>query len=329
MNAATQTDSHHRKLIGQTGKWLSEGFHRIHAYREAAFLTVPCTVMSGGLRDAILLSVGSNADHGKRRSNADKRRSVELLLKDTLWTSWSDREIAKQCAVSHEFVRQARSICQPLTDTASTETVRTATRAGTTYTVKTNNIGKPKKVVSPIDSAIKLAISKVFDEMDGELSDEEGIDLAVSHILSGLDKSDQNIQAIHEKTSVAKSDISESYRELQQNEQRIVVCGKQFWPVTNFYLNHENPERTYAVVWGMGTFLEQLIRLLLSKGDTIESCAIWIMQHSRAIRLGSKESAAVLHSMASAINSKPELFKDNSATILPVTTSAPKEYYKQ
>lgn len=121
----------------------------------------------------------------------------------------------------------------------------------------------------------------------------------------------------------------ESYCELQQNEQRIVICGKQFWPVTNFCRHHQNPERTYAVVWGMGTFLEQLIGLLLSKGDTIESCAIWIMQNSRSIRLGSKESAAVLHSMASAIKSKPELFKDNSATIMPVTTSAPKEYYQQ
>jgi hypothetical protein len=174
--------------------WLSEGFHRIAAYREAAFLTVPCVVKQGGLRDAILLSVGSNADHGKRRSNADKRRSVELLLKDTLWTSWSDREIAKQCAVSHEFVRQARSICQPLTDTTSTETVRTATRNGTTYAVKTNNIGKPKKVVNPIDSAIKLAVSKVFDEMDGELSDEQGIDLAVSHILNGLGNTNSNAE---------------------------------------------------------------------------------------------------------------------------------------
>jgi hypothetical protein len=125
--------------------WLSEGFHRIHAYREAAFLTVPCIVMSGGLRDAILVSVGSNADHGKRRSNADKRRSVELLLKDTLWNSWSDREIAKQCAVSHEFVRQARSICQPLTDADSTEMVRTATRNGTTYTVNVGNIGAKVK----------------------------------------------------------------------------------------------------------------------------------------------------------------------------------------
>lgn len=147
--------------------WLSEGFHRIHAYREAAFLTVPCIVKSGGLREAILLSVGSNADHGKRRSNADKRRSVELLLKDTLWTSWSDREIAKQCAVSHEFVRQARSICQPLTDADSTEMVRTATKNGTTYTVNVGNIGAKAKTDADIEA------SRIRKEADAFISGKE------------------------------------------------------------------------------------------------------------------------------------------------------------
>ena len=40
-----------------------------------------------------------NADHGKRRSNADKRRAVEMMLKDSEWGKWSDREIAAKCAV--------------------------------------------------------------------------------------------------------------------------------------------------------------------------------------------------------------------------------------
>ena len=36
----------------------------------------------GGLRDAILFSVGANAAHGLRRTNADKRRTVLLLWED-------------------------------------------------------------------------------------------------------------------------------------------------------------------------------------------------------------------------------------------------------
>lgn len=128
-----------------------------------------------------------------------------------------------------------------------------------------------------------------------------------------------------DNTITANNDVVESYRELQQNEQRIVVCGKQFWPVTQFSFN-QNPERTYALVWGAGTFLEQLIGLLLSKGDTIESVAVWLMQNSRSLRLMTKEGAAVFHSMVAAIKSHPELFKDNNKTILPVTTSAPEGY---
>ena len=153
--------------------WLSEGFHRIAAYREAAFQTVPCVVKQGGLREAILFSVGSNADHGKRRSNADKRRAVELVLKDSEWSVWSDREIAKQCAVSHEFVRQARSICQPLTDTASTETVRTATRNGTTYTVKTGNIGGKIKTDAEIEAAERRKVIKETDAFIAEMEIKE------------------------------------------------------------------------------------------------------------------------------------------------------------
>ena len=38
--------------------WLAEGFHRVGAYTAAGFTEVPCVVHLGGLRDAILHSVG-------------------------------------------------------------------------------------------------------------------------------------------------------------------------------------------------------------------------------------------------------------------------------
>jgi hypothetical protein len=151
--------------------WLSEGFHRIAAYREAAFLTVPCIVKTGGLREAILLSVGSNADHGKRRSNADKRRSVELLLKDQDWRSWSDREIAKQCAVTHPFVAEIRKNLSgnDYQIPASTETVRTATRNGTTYKVRTGNIGAKVKTEAEIEAAERRKVIKEADAFIAEM----------------------------------------------------------------------------------------------------------------------------------------------------------------
>ena len=83
----------------------------------------------GGLRGAILHSVGSNATHGLRRSNDDKRRAVSILLQDELVSvdpstgkPWSDREIARRCAVDHKFVAKQRT---PLTgDIPSQDHVR-------------------------------------------------------------------------------------------------------------------------------------------------------------------------------------------------------------
>jgi ParB-like chromosome segregation protein Spo0J len=67
--------------------WLAEGFHRFNAAREAELETIACEVRSGSLRDAILHSAGANATHGLRRTNADKRRAVSILLEDPLVAS--------------------------------------------------------------------------------------------------------------------------------------------------------------------------------------------------------------------------------------------------
>jgi len=150
--------------------WLSEGFHRLAAYREAAFLTVPCIVKTGGLREAILLSVGSNSEHGKRRSNADKRRAVELLLKDSEWSAWSDSAISKKCAVDPKTVNSVREAYLRISiDTPSTiapEPVRTATRNGTTYTVKTGNIGKVKPADKPEPEAKPVILAMQPDSVE-------------------------------------------------------------------------------------------------------------------------------------------------------------------
>ena len=78
---------------------------------------------------------GANHGHGLRRTNADKRRAVETLLRDQEWTKWSDREIARQCAVSNRFVSDVRpAICERITDTPPS---RTVSRNGTTYQMDT------------------------------------------------------------------------------------------------------------------------------------------------------------------------------------------------
>lgn len=94
----------------ETAYWLADGFHRHAAAKEAGRKTIDCTVAPGTLRDAILHAVGANATHGLRRSNDDKRRAVETLLHDPEWAAWSDREIARQCGVTHPFVARMRAL---------------------------------------------------------------------------------------------------------------------------------------------------------------------------------------------------------------------------
>jgi uncharacterized ParB-like nuclease family protein len=88
--------------------WMADGFHRAEAHERAGQKTIPANVHQGTRRDAILHSVGANAKHGLRRSNADKRRAVMTLLQDEEWSKWSDRDIAKACAVSHTMVAIVR-----------------------------------------------------------------------------------------------------------------------------------------------------------------------------------------------------------------------------
>lgn len=127
--------------------WLADGFHRIEAARrychreKLAPISIPCDIRQGTRRDAILYSVGANAEHGLRRTNADKRRAVLRLLQDAEWSQWSNREIARRCKVDEKTVRNLRNELtadNPQLDTAS----RTyTTRHGTVATMNTANIG--------------------------------------------------------------------------------------------------------------------------------------------------------------------------------------------
>lgn len=89
--------------------WLADGFHRFHAHRQIGADEIEANVRTGTRRDAILHSVGANDTHGLRRSNDDKRKAVLTLLRDAEWQRWSDREIARCCAVDHKTVAKVRS----------------------------------------------------------------------------------------------------------------------------------------------------------------------------------------------------------------------------
>lgn len=112
--------------------WLSEGFTRVAAYHKAGIEKAVCEVREGDRRKAIINACGSNTTHGQRRTNADKRRAVELVLKQ--YPRWSDRAVADAAAVSHTFVSEVRQVA----------TVATS-EPGQVATVATSNCENPEE----------------------------------------------------------------------------------------------------------------------------------------------------------------------------------------
>ncbi len=88
--------------------WLADGYHRVDAARLLERETIDAEVLNGSKRDAILHGIGSNDSHGLRRTQADKRRAVERLLRDEEWGKWSNRKIAEAAKVEHKTVANVR-----------------------------------------------------------------------------------------------------------------------------------------------------------------------------------------------------------------------------
>ena len=122
--------------------WLADGFHRLAAWQSVGVSVsdskVPAIVKTGGQRDAILYAASANAVHGLRRTNADKRRAVEVLLRDEEWRQWSDQEIARRCAVDPKTVGTIRREMYPPTLEIPESTMRTGADG---RTINTANIG--------------------------------------------------------------------------------------------------------------------------------------------------------------------------------------------
>lgn len=85
---------------------LADGFHRVMAANRNGSKSISAEIRKGTKADALRFALGANVAHGLKRTNADKRRSVELALAE--WPNVSDRQIAEICAVSPSSVAEYR-----------------------------------------------------------------------------------------------------------------------------------------------------------------------------------------------------------------------------
>lgn len=135
--------------------WLADGFHRYHAAQKCEFRDIEADVRSGTRCDAVKFALGANAAHGLRRTNADKRRAVEIALKE--FPKLSDREIARICAVGHPLVAEVRGQLEGPSSSS--------TRIGAD--------GKERKMPMPAKKQEPAAMPARFEVVAGNAEDDD------------------------------------------------------------------------------------------------------------------------------------------------------------
>lgn len=87
---------------------LSDGFHRLAAYRNLGHTQVRAILRKGDKSDALRYAIKNNCHHGARMTNADKRRAAELAVVDERIGELDDKEIARMIGVSVSLVAGVR-----------------------------------------------------------------------------------------------------------------------------------------------------------------------------------------------------------------------------
>lgn len=88
--------------------WLTDGFHRYHAYTQLGIKEINVAYLPGTQFDAQMDALAANEKHGKPLSREDKENKVQMALENPLVTDKSDYAIAKLCKVSKSFVGAVR-----------------------------------------------------------------------------------------------------------------------------------------------------------------------------------------------------------------------------
>ena len=192
--------------------WLADGFHRLEGAKQSELKSIKAIVEQGTRREAILFSVGANAEHGLRRNADDKRRAVTTLLNDNEWQSWSDNQIAKQCKVSQPFVSQLRKSLAVTYNVISNEPqTRTYTRNGKTCEMAVDNIGKP---ANSIQEKCPNTIDMIgqYDNQSEPLTynviSEEEKPIELNELDIGLYSEQQEIEDLKNQKSVLNEEIA-------------------------------------------------------------------------------------------------------------------------
>lgn len=106
-----------------TNYFLADGFHRYFGALKAGLKDINADVRKGSRDEALWFAIGANRTHGLKRTNADKRKAVEIALRQK--PEMADNAIAKHIGVSQPLVSEVRGQLQVLeVDSLKTPTKR-------------------------------------------------------------------------------------------------------------------------------------------------------------------------------------------------------------
>lgn len=109
-----EVDASSSKAVAAAGGLLlSDGAHRLAAYRKAGKDRAPVYIRYGNKSDALQYAIRKNCKHGLGVTNADKRRAATLAVTDKQTGELADATIAKMIGVSASLVASARSGFKP------------------------------------------------------------------------------------------------------------------------------------------------------------------------------------------------------------------------
>lgn len=135
---------------------LADGLHRLEAHKALTNDKITAVIHIGGSKDALIYAVGANDRHGRRRTSGDKKKAVELVLRDESLRKKSTNAIAKMCRVSWATVDDVWK-ASDLKPRKSVE----AKRGGKTFNVAAK---RKKSGTSPCRTV--TALSKILEPAD-------------------------------------------------------------------------------------------------------------------------------------------------------------------
>jgi len=184
--------------------WLTDGFHRYHAYKLLGIKEVQTEYKPGTLQDAQLIALQANSTHGKPLTNEDKRNKVRMALEIEGFDQKTDYEIAKLCKVSNPFVAAIRD---PIKKQKQAED-------------KLKHVTKKAQEIADTINQINSDDPKIPNPNTGNVPDEEEIKASEAAVQAYMEEIESVMQS-DDKLAEANEVIKKQAHRIAQLESRM------------------------------------------------------------------------------------------------------------